>query len=603
MPMAARMNMLRVESHDIDRGSDFWRNWCALTRGQPLLAAELVFEVARRSEGEPRIMSAWRDHELVGVLPLVRRGRSLFALRSDHTPSWDYFGEPEGADAIWRALAESDDWDVIRLEGVPAESPLSVHWPQLALRHLDLAVPRAEHRTPYFPLPGFERRLHAKHRQNLRRWRRRAPEVALERITRPSRTDFEQALALEAMAWKGAAGTSIAGDPEVRELYRVMTRLWARRGQLALHFLRLGNQRVAALFAVEDTTRLWALKIGYDPAFAELGPGHLLIEEVARDAAERGLLELDLLGREDEWKRRWTSLGRERVTLTIHRPRAALWFAAREIVKPLIPPRLAQLAREAERRVSRHLCQRGDIVGEHRLLARIRGRLENGLGVRSGLHRLRHPVEVALGKPSQYGPGEWVRVRARDEIRATLDKRDKLRGLGFVPAQWTTCGQVYRVHRSVRRIRDDARRFRAISGTVLLDGVTCDCGGDTLGCGRHCPLFYRDEWLEPAEAAPPQSCGGETLRVKRWRDIERTLDGSGRLDGVTFMPEMSRFSGRRLAVGRKITRVFEYDRWVPTRAPLYALEGAWCTGASLGEDGPCDRGCALVWHRDWLEQP
>ena len=60
-------------------------------------------------------------------------------------------------------------------------------------------------------------------------------------------------------------------------------------------------------------------------------------------------------------------------------------------------------------------------------------------------------------------------------------------------------------------------------------------------------------------------------------------------------------AGRRLRVVRRLSRVFELDRWTPPRAPVYLLDGARCTGAVLGDLGPCDRGCALMWHGDWLE--
>ena len=188
-------------------------------------------------------------------------------------------------------------------------------------------------------------------------------------------------------------------------------------------------------------------------------------------------------------------------------------------------------------------------------------------------------------------------------MRALLDERGKHRGLLFTPAQWATCGQVYRVERSVRRLADDRGRMRRVSRTVLLEGVTCDAAGDRLGCGRSCPLMYRDEWLEPAAPEQPHAAAPVTrwARVRSLEQIRATLDGSGRCDGLSFSPEMARFAGRRLPVVRALPRVFELDRWTRTRSPVYVLEGARCTGAVLGDAGPCDRACSLLWHERWLQ--
>jgi hypothetical protein len=214
------------------------------------------------------------------------------------------------------------------------------------------------------------------------------------------------------------------------------------------------------------------------------------------------------------------------------------------------------------------------------------------------------PAEPELrGAESRYRIGDWVRVASAAAIRRTLDNNDSLRGLRFMAAQWDTCGGVYRVYRSVRRIRDDAGHFRRVSRTVLLDGVTCDSGEATLGCGRHCPLWYRDEWLQPAApaVAPPRAEPPRFARVRPLSTIERTLDHAGRRDGVTFLPEMARWAGRRLPIARETADVVELELRRPTRTPLFVLDGVWCAGDAQADRGGCDRACALLWHGDWLD--
>lgn len=613
---------------------DVWRAWTDLAAqtSAPLFLEPsfLALERPLLDGGEPLVIAARASgsggHSLGGALPLVRRGRSLESLRSDHAPVFDYLGDPQALAAIWRTLSRDHSWDTLVLRGVPAGSPLTVRLPQLALPDLCLTALRPGSRSPYLPLPGFESRLTAKHRQNLRRCRRKLGLVELERVTDFSHAALEDAFAIEAMAWKGDAGTSIAGSRPLRHFYTALARLAARRGQLALSFLRLNGRRAAFALALEHQGTVHALKVGYDPALSDVSPGHLLFEELARDAERRGLLELDFMGQDDEWKRRWTHLTHDHVSLVIYRasPRGMATLIARELVKPRLPEAWLDLADRVNAEWTRRHrpCQRKDRVGTYLPGERALGQVRAGLGLRSGYGRIRTPPPAPsthLGAPSRFSAGQLVRVRSRTELRATLDSLHRSRGLAFVPAQWSTSGRVYRVDRSVRRLVDDRGGLRPVSRTVLLEGASCDLGGDQLGCGRHCPLLFRDEWLEPvngatadgkttteaATSSPDRSTPASALatwaRVRPLNQIRATLDRAGRTDGVTFMPEMTRFAGARLSIVRQLTRVFEFDAWRPTRAPIYLLAGAQCTGAALGEEGPCDRACMLLWHGDWIE--
>lgn len=224
--------------------------------------------------------------------------------------------------------------------------------------------------------------------------------------------------------------------------------------------------------------------------------------------------------------------------------------------------------------------------------------------VKHALVRLRdgRGPAVPLGEPSRFRVGDWVRVRDADEIRATLDAHDRLRGLLFTEAQWTYCGHTYRVDRVLRRLLDSGRRFKTIARTVSLDAVTCDGLDGTTGCGHSCSLYFRDEWLEPStESAHVPREWGAWMRVRPWEEILRTLDRRGRREGLTAMPELEQYAGQTFPVVRRVE-----DAGAPIPAykkPLEAfiLAGVRCTGAALAPLGQCDRNCAIFWHRDWLE--
>jgi hypothetical protein len=251
-------------------------------------------------------------------------------------------------------------------------------------------------------------------------------------------------------------------------------------------------------------------------------------------------------------------------------------------------------------------CQREQLVAEHTLLQLLHGRTNGGLGIRPAVRRLvhrDHREPPRLGAPSRYAVGDWVRVLDPSLLRATLDARGKTRGLLFSRQQWSYCGHAARVSKIVRRIVDDLGHMRAVSRTGLLESVDCDGVDGLQGCGRLCPLLFRDEWLEPATTpaaiAPHPSRGFATIRPLA--EIRATLDWRGRRGGLMFMPEQARFAGQRFRVLRKLDRVIEADREdAIVREPIYVLETPRCTGGILGDRGPCDRGCGLLWHGDWL---
>jgi len=92
--------------------------------------------------------------------------------------------------------------------------------------------------------------------------------------------------------------------------------------------------------------------------------------------------------------------------------------------------------------------------------------------------------------------GELVRVKALDEIVATLDADGKNRGLGFGTALAEYCGRCYRVASRVDRlILEWSGEMRELRDTVALENVLCD-GLDMRGCPRACYHLWREIWLE-----------------------------------------------------------------------------------------------------------
>ncbi len=94
---------------------------------------------------------------------------------------------------------------------------------------------------------------------------------------------------------------------------------------------------------------------------------------------------------------------------------------------------------------------------------------------------------------------------------------------------------------------------------------------------------------------------GNLIEVRAPSEILATLDGTGSLEGLPFMPEMVGFCGRRFTVERRAERICDTVHYSGTRRLLDAvlLEDLRCDGA--GHAG-CQAECRLFWKEAWLRR-
>jgi hypothetical protein len=124
--------------------------------------------------------------------------------------------------------------------------------------------------------------------------------------------------------------------------------------------------------------------------------------------------------------------------------------------------------------------------------------------------------------------GDWVQVRSKEEILATLDASGRLEGLPFMPQMLKYCGQRLQVYKRAHKTCDTATGFktgewlgRRLPNTVHLD-LRCD-GAAYGGCQAACLIFWKDAWLKPVDQnssapaepvrLPLESSGGCSERV------------------------------------------------------------------------------------------
>lgn len=200
-------------------------------------------------------------------------------------------------------------------------------------------------------------RLSKKQIKNVRRHLRNA-ETALgdcvfETVTTPAQlaAKYEVFLELESSGWKGDDGTksAIALRPDARAFYGEVLRMFGETGNAVVNILSFGGKAAAAQIGLKTTERLNLLKIGFDEAFREYGPGAVALLKCI-DAEAQNVRELSLVTC-PPWSQRWHFIQEEKYVVEVFNstPYARLLHLARRLqrsIKDLVTSRREAKATE-----------------------------------------------------------------------------------------------------------------------------------------------------------------------------------------------------------------------------------------------------------------
>jgi CelD/BcsL family acetyltransferase involved in cellulose biosynthesis len=355
-----RADMVRTLAED-------WRRLCGEDPAcEPFYRPEWTeaFLLAFAPAATLTVVSAWSSGRLRGVLPLIReRGfvcgfpvRRITFPANAHCCRAGVVSCPgtEGEKVLremWRTLKMLGGWDVLDLNYVVEGNGVE-HLASLAEADGFRVAKRRVWQSLFVPMTSsgdgqasWQASLRPSFRSALRRRRRQLEElgqVTLRNCQTAAPEALEQFYRVEGSGWKGRQGTAIAGNPKTRRFYDVIGQALARNGHLALDFLELDGQPVAAHFAVTFNGRYLLAKAGYDEAYQRCGPGHLLVHEILNQSGPRGLRELDFVGPAAWDETRWASQRRNHLRVFIFRNNGygswlhALRITAREAVKNML---------------------------------------------------------------------------------------------------------------------------------------------------------------------------------------------------------------------------------------------------------------------------
>lgn len=121
----------------------------------------------------------------------------------------------------------------------------------------------------------------------------------------------------------------------------------------------------------------------------------------------------------------------------------------------------------------------------------------------------------AADESTRLSVGDWVEVKARQEILATLDAEGCLDHIPFMAEMAAFCGRRLRVFRRAHKTCDTVHGLGGLmvaAPAVHLDGARC--GGENHGgCHNACSIFWHEAWLRRCDGPTSMHAGVDARDV------------------------------------------------------------------------------------------
>lgn len=236
---------------------------------------------------------------------MARRSADFLATHAGRFDVLELWDVPEGApliDALVRRFSAEDAWVEVA--------------PRYRCPRIDLKGTWEEFLTTFGRADNLRRR---------RRHFERQESFSIERAEQPAalRGALETFFELHARRWQADGGSQGIRGRDVRAFHRDAVALLAESGLVRLYTLHLDGAALASLYAIDWDGRAYFYQSGFDPAFARLSAGLVLMGESVAESFARALTSYEFLRGEEPYKFEWANAESRTVGLSIVRQSSA----------------------------------------------------------------------------------------------------------------------------------------------------------------------------------------------------------------------------------------------------------------------------------------
>jgi CelD/BcsL family acetyltransferase involved in cellulose biosynthesis len=221
-------------------------------------------------------------------------------------------------------------WDFLDLREIPEGSATAQTLAAcIAERGRDVEI-LGDSKCPYLPIESdwstYAAARMGKHSRKHVRNRRKRLEVAgdvqirvVEDLRDPAPLHRIAGMTERETDGGGGRRRAIFADPRSRAFFQEISTLFAERGWLHLAMLDVNGRTIGYDYGFVYDRKYALYFTGFDPAFSELSPGRVLIQEVLEGCFARRLQEVDFLRGVEPWKSAFTDRERQNQRLRLFR--------------------------------------------------------------------------------------------------------------------------------------------------------------------------------------------------------------------------------------------------------------------------------------------
>lgn len=345
---------------------------------------QIWWQTFRPADSQLFIITCRNHHnQLVGLAPFYIRQRRtlgiehvrevLFLGTGIYSQTSEYLDliarrgyEKPVAEAVLGFLSQSEAWDKLYLNEIPASSTLLPHLRKALGKHAHITASSHAHSIDTnVDWETFKSTLGRTTRQNTMRLTRRLMESYDCKFSRVETRDqlqtaMDALVRLHQLRWQAKGEPGSFAIPGTEDLLRGAADAALAEGRLRLWTLELNRQVVAVQLAFLDNGVAHCFQVGFDPQYGKDSVGKIMLLWCVRACIEDpAVREYDLMGGDQPYKDCWAKTSRESVRLTWMR------FGMRALAYSSI-----KLADRMSRSVAKAVLPAAIITAGHRMMLR-----------------------------------------------------------------------------------------------------------------------------------------------------------------------------------------------------------------------------------------